>query len=163
MQQRRFGQREPKWLYRDLKRMHEIATSAIFTEQRLNIGQPVLLFVLESMGDRGINPTQRDLADELNISPTTVTMSIKALERQGYVRKLADEADMRKNRIEITDKGKDVSKSCRLAFDKIDEGMYHGFTDEEIALISSFFIRMTDNLKRLTESETMAQKEDPTC
>lgn len=158
-----FDPKEPKWLYRDLKRMHELATSSVFMEQGLNIGQPLLLFVLESQSNLGLNPTQRDLADELNLSPTTVTMSIKSLERQGCVRKFADEADMRKNRIEITDKGREIAKSCRRALDKVDEGMYLGFSDEEIALISSFFIRMTENLKKLTESANKAQKEAPTC
>ena len=143
--------------------MHELATSSVFMEQGLNIGQPLLLFVLEAKSDEGINPTQRDLADELNLSPTTVTMSIKSLERQGYVKKFADVSDMRKNRIEITDKGREIAKSCRRALDKVDEGMYLGFSDDEIALISSFFIRMTENLRKLTESANKAQKEAPTC
>ena len=158
-----FDPKEPKWLYRDLKRMHELATSSVFMEQGLNIGQPLLLFVLEAQSDEGISPTQRDLADELNLSPTTVTMSIKSLERQGYVKKFSDASDMRKNRIEITDKGREIAKSCRRALDKVDEGMYLGFSDDEIALISSFFVRMTENLRKLTESANKAQKEAPTC
>ncbi len=158
-----FDPKEPKWLYRDLKRMHELATSSVFMEQGLNIGQPLLLFVLEAQSDNGINPTQRDLADELNLSPTTVTMSIKSLERQGYVKKFSDASDMRKNRIEITGKGREIAKSCRRALDKVDEGMYLGFSDDEIALISSFFVRMTENLRKLTESANKAQKEAPTC
>ena len=158
-----FDPKEPKWLYRDLKRMHELATSSVFMEQGLNIGQPLLLFVLEAQSDEGISPTQRDLADELNLSPTTVTMSIKSLERQGYVKKFSDASDMRKNRIEITDKGREIAKSCRRALDKVDEGMYLGFSDDDIALISSFFVRMTENLRKLTESANKAQKEAPTC
>ncbi len=163
MQECHFDPKEPKWLYRDLKRMHELATSSVFMEQGLNIGQPLLLFVLEAQSDDGINPTQRDLADELNLSPTTVTMSIKSLERQGYVEKFSDVSDMRKNRIEITDKGREIAKSCRRALDKVDEGMYLGFSDDEIALISSFFVRMTENLRKLTESANKAQKEASTC
>ncbi len=153
------GPKEPKWLYRDLKRMHERATAVVFAERGLNIGQPLLLFVLEDKCSHGVNPTQRDLADELNLSPTTITVSLKSLERNGCIRKFADEEDMRKNRIKITPKGREMAKNCRNAIDKVDEGMYYGFSSEEIALISSFFIRMTENLKRLTERETQAQEE----
>ena len=154
--------KEPKWLFRDLKRMHELASSAVFSKLGLrDFGQPLLLFVLESYSDSGQIPTQRELARELNLSPTTITVSLKSLERQGCVRKLADDADMRKNRIEITDRGREVAQSCRVAFDKVDEGMYLDFTDEEIALISSFYVRMTNNLKKLADSENQAQKEAP--
>lgn len=154
--------REPKWLYRDLKRMHERATDAVFARLGLrDFGQPLLLFVLENYSDSGQIPTQRELARDLNLSPTTITVSLKSLERQGCVRKLPDESDMRKNRIEITDRGREVARNCRIAFDEIDEGMYCGFSEEEISLISSFYIRMTDNLQKLTESEPRSQKEVP--
>lgn len=163
MQECPFDPKESKWLYRDLKRAHELATSAVFMDQNVNIGQPLILFVLEAQNEQGINPSQRDLADELMLSPTTVTMSIKSLERQGCVRKLGDVSDMRKNRIQITEKGRETARICRRALDMIDEGMYLGFSDDEIALISSFFVRMTESLKKLTETTTKAQKEAPIC
>jgi DNA-binding MarR family transcriptional regulator len=154
-----FRPNEPKWLFRDLKRIHELATTAVFEHYELSgFAQSLILFVLSHKSEDGEIPTQRELAYELNLSPTTITVAVKALVKQGCVRKLTDEEDMRKNRIEITDKGREVALSCRDALDKIDETMYLGFTPEEKELISSFYIRMTDNLKTLVPQDY--KKED---
>lgn len=162
MREHPFDRSEPKWLYRDLNRAHEQATSAVFSEFGIrNLGQPLLLFVLDKKSKKGEYPTQRELATELNLSPSTITMSIKSLEKHGCIRKLPDDADMRKNRIEITERGKEVSMLCHEAFDRVDEAMYLGFTAEEIALISSFYIRMRENLMSLTSESNHPQKEDP--
>ena len=163
MQGRPFDPTEPKWLYRGLKRVHELATNAVFNEYGIgNLGQPTLLFMLEGEERHGRFPTQREIARDLNLSPTTITVSLKSLEKHGCINKLPDDEDMRKNRISLTEKGREITKKCAEASDKVDETMYLGFSDEEIALISSFYIRMTENLRTLT-GDNRSQKEDSTC
>lgn len=164
MRKHPFNPDKPEWLFRDLTRMHELATAAVFNDHGLSqFGLPVILFVVEAENDHGHFPTQREIAQMLNLSPTTITVSLKSLERHGCVRKQPDEEDMRKNRIEITEYGRRIAHECRVASDKVDEAMYIGFSEEEISLISSFYVRMTDNLRRLTPKNHHQQKEDPPC
>ena len=161
MREHPFDPKEPKWLYRGLKRTHELATKAVFTASGLEgMGQPILLFILEAEGARGHYPTQRELAQMMDLSPTTVTISLKSLEKHGCIAKLPDSEDMRKNRIALTEKGKEIAQKCHEATDKVDETMYLGFSEEEIALISTFYTRMTENLRTLTSD---APKEGPPC
>jgi DNA-binding MarR family transcriptional regulator len=145
------------WMLRDFNRTRRLATQALF--QRLELldpGQPMMLFVLEHDRKKGIRPTQRELAQELDLSPATVTVSIKALLRKGYLRKLPDEDDLRKNRIEITEKGREAADKCRRAFDLLNEAMLRGFTESEIEEVSHYFARMSANLRAFAESEKEA-------
>ncbi|MDO4750374.1 MAG: MarR family transcriptional regulator, partial [Eubacteriales bacterium] len=91
-------------------------------------------------------PTQRELALEMQLSPPTVNASVKSLERQGLIRKLPDERDLRKTRIEITQAGLETAAACRNAFALLDEAAFRGFSPEEALILNSFIRRMADNL-----------------
>lgn len=147
------GSSDPEWLFRDMNMAHRMAMQAVFNRNGVGeLGQPLILFVLEDCIDDGVIPTQKELAEKLNISPATVTISLKSLERRGYVRKIADGEDLRCNRIEITSAGRITAERCRRAFDEIDKAMYTGFSDNEKSLLSGFYTRMMGNLLTLAES-----------
>lgn len=153
------GSSDPEWLFRDLHMAHRTAIQAVFSRDGLaELGQPLILFVLEDCSNDGAIPTQKELADKLNISPATVTISLKSLERRGYVRKIADGEDLRCNRIEITDSGRITAEKCRQAFHEIDMAMYNGFSENEIKLLSGFYTRMKGNLLELAESANSQEK-----
>jgi len=136
-----------EWLFRDLNNAYRMASDAAFAKFGVKeFGQPIILFMLERYGKDGVIATQKELAQRMGVSPTTITISLKSLERLGCIRKINDKKDLRKNQIEITEKGKMVAKQCRKAFEDLNKAMYEGFTPEERELISSFFIRMTNNL-----------------
>ena len=138
----------PEWLFRDLQDAHRRAFLSAF--RRCGVGElshPIILFILEEFGEGGAIATQKELAGKMRLSPTTITIALKDLERQGYVRKVTDGMDMRRNRVEITEAGRQIAARCREAFDEIDRNMYRGFTPEEIGLISSLYLRMTENLR----------------
>lgn len=140
----------PEWLFRDLSDIHHAAFAAAF--ESYGIGRmmhPLILAVLEEYGDGGAIATQKELAEHMRLSPTTITFALKDLAAQGFVRKIVDDSDMRRNRVEITDAGRDVSKKCRAAIDEIDRVMYSGFSGEERNAISGFYVRMIKNLKSL--------------
>ncbi len=134
-----------EWLFRELNNAHRMATDAVTSRLGLReLGQPIILFILEDCGDEGIS--QGELAKIMRVSPATVTVSLKSLERHACIRKVPDETDMRRNRIEITEKGRHAARLCRLAHDRIDRAMYRGFSREEMDTISSLYVRMTENL-----------------
>jgi DNA-binding MarR family transcriptional regulator len=150
----------PEWLFRDLQDAHRRAFISAF--QRCGVGDmghPMILFILEEFGEDGVIATQKELARRMRLSPTTITISLKTLERQGYVRKVTDGSDLRRNRVEITEAGRQIADKCRAAFSEIDRAMYRGFTPEEIGLISSLYLRMAENLRSITSGTTEQEAE----
>lgn len=111
-----------------------------------DLGAPMLLLSLFSAEAAGERWSQRDVARTLRISPATVAVSLKTLERDGYVERRTDEQDARRNRISLTDKGRRAVALCGESFQAVDERMLKGFTPEEKTQLTGFFTRMIENL-----------------
>ena len=60
---------------------------------------------------------------------------------------------MRKKRIRITDRGREVAQRYIEVFSEVDEAMYGGFTGTELDQVSDLFERMTENLRALAGQE----------
>lgn len=149
-------------LYRRLHNVRRAAKDALFAEYGLqNLGQPMLLSILRQKPD-GIAESQRELAEQLHVTPATVTVSLRSMERDGYVTKIVDSADMRRKRIALTDKGREVLDKLDLVFERINSEMFDGFSDEERDEISNYFNRMISNLQRITaESQSNQERKAP--
>ena len=116
----------PAWRYRMLHVAHRTATDTLL---------------------------EKELSKRLRISPASVTAALKALEKQGCIVREAQESDMRRKRIRITDKGREVALRYKEVFTEVDEAMYRGFSDEELRAVSAYFERITQNLRALCEQE----------
>ena len=138
-------------IFHQLLRAHHNAHMAALADRGLrDIGSPHLLVTLSHYPDDPDQaPTQKELADQLHIAPPTITASLKVLERQGYVARRTDERDSRRNRISITQKGRDALNAGMQAFQQVDDAMFRGFTPEEREQVQSFHQRMLDNLYQI--------------
>lgn len=96
-------------------------------------------------------PTQKDLAERLDVSTAAVAVTLKKLEENGYIDRKADEGDTRFNRIALTEKGEAILKETRTLFDGVDEAMLAGIPDEEQALLLGCLSRMKENLIALCD------------
>lgn len=151
----------PAWRYRMLHVAHRTATDALLEKHGVkDFGHPFILFLLEHCGDDGSFEMQKELSKRLNISPASVTAALKALERQGCIVREAQESDMRRKRIWITAKGREVARRYREVFTEVDEAMYSGFSEEELASVSAFFKRITENLQKLAGQEDAHVQKD---
>lgn len=101
--------------------------------------------ILELVGEHD-GCTQKELADLLQVSAPAVATSVKRLQRNGLLQKVADEEDLRCNRISITEKGREQARRVREAFDAVDARMFEGFDEEDCARFSDYFDRAIDNL-----------------
>lgn len=90
--------------------------------------------------------TQVEIAKALYISPASVAVSTKRLQKAGMIEKKVDEDSLRKNRIRMTPKGREIVESCRLAMKKTDNEMFSGFREEELEQLKGFLDRMLVNL-----------------
>ena len=113
--------------------------------------------ILMHLARHGCLPSQKDLAEHLDITPAAVTGALKKIEQDGYIEKTLGK-DNRYNEIRITEKGRNVVKQTRLLFSEVDFAMFDGFSEEELAIYISCLEKLQENMKRQTESLSRCQK-----
>lgn len=113
------------------------------------MGAPYILAALNRLGDCGQADTQKEIAEVLQISPASVTMSIKLMNKSGLLTKTVDENDQRANLIMITDKGRDVVEKYEKLLDATCSELYKGFSDEEKEILLNFSQRIQQNLEQM--------------
>lgn len=121
----------------------------------LHPGQHMLLGLLDERG----GCSQRELAKLLDCSPASVGVSVKRLERVGYVKKLPDKNDLRFSRIELTRQGREKALWSKKACEEIAQRRVAGFTEEEkkeFYRLQSKSLSNLENYRR--ELEEMAEK-----
>lgn len=149
----RFKDGSPEQLFHVLERKHRNAVDNLLAKNGVcNIGQPMVLSILSQQKD-GTIASQKELARRLRVSPATVTVSLKSMERDGYVKKLSNAEDLRCKPISITEKGLQAAKLIDQVFETLDHGMYLGFSVEEREKIAALYKRMIDNLDAIVSKE----------
>jgi len=107
---------------------------------------------------RNPNASQKDIARSMDVSASTVAVSLKKLEKGGYINKEMDEGDNRLNKITITEKGNKVVEQSKQIFDSVDRQVFAGFTDEEKTTLLVLLQKLNANLVRM-EDEIRFEKE----
>ena len=144
----------PAWQFRMLHAAHRSALDSLLERHGLkDYGHPFILFLLMRSGEDGCMSMQKELSKCLRVSPATVTSALKLLEKQGCIEREAEEHDLRKKRIRITDRGREAAHRYIEVFSEVDEAMYGGFTGTELDQVSDLFERMTENLRALAGQE----------
>ena len=95
---------------------------------------------------RGDGITQLDLAQQTNLKPPTISITLKKMEREGFVTRVQDENDMRAVRVYLTEKGREVSRESKKLVDTIDHEAVKDLTTEEISQLISLLDRVYTNL-----------------
>ena len=120
-----------------------------FMEYGIYFGQPPILQYIADNPDS----TQKEIADFLGVSPPSVAMSVKRMEKSGLLMRIADKSDARRNNLQITPKGSELLRLAHTAFDEIDAVSLKGFTDGELDTLISFIERMNSNLSAQTDEK----------
>ncbi len=133
--------------------LHRYRISTALSGLNIYRGQPEILEYLADHGDC----SQRELADFLGVSPASIATSLKRMSKAGFIERTPDEADRRVNRLRLTAKGEDIRKAGRAECNKVDEAVFKGFSDEEIAAFSDMLARISENLSLdgMSEKEVM--------
>ncbi|MEG0689193.1 MAG: MarR family transcriptional regulator [Hungatella sp.] len=113
----------------------------------------ILMYVVDNP-----NASQKEIAKLYGVSTATIAVSLKKLEKGGYIQRMVDEKDNRFNRICITEKGKKVVDDSMKIFHQIETRMFEGFSEEDFKRMEGFFDRVYDNLKE--EIPIKTERED---
>ena len=95
-------------------------------------------------------PSQKELAEQLDVTPAAVTGALKKIERDGYVERTLGH-DNRYNELRITDKGRELVKLTRQLFSETDISIFEGFSDEELDSYISSLEKLQANIKKQQE------------
>lgn len=94
------------------------------------------------------NVSQKELAEKSKVSAATVAVSLKKLEKGGYIRRVVDERDNRYNQLCLTEKGQRIVEKSKQIFLDVDKSMFDGFSPEELEKMEEFLDRMYENLEK---------------
>ena len=138
----------PGILFQSVERARKQAIQTELSRRGLGtLGQPMILFLLKDKGREGRIAAQKELSDAMHVSPATVAVSLKSLEREGYVEKLADETDQRRKAVRLTPKGEAAIQRYVQVFEAVDQSMFEGFRPEETRQACGYLMRMLHNLR----------------
>ena len=95
--------------------------------------------------------SQIDIARLMEVSAATIAVSLKKLERGGYIIREIDEGDNRLNQITITEKGYKVVEQSKQIFNMTDQKVFQGFTEDEKATLSVLLQKLDTNLIKMED------------
>ena len=123
-------------LVRMLAQRNEICKDGLYAGQ-----MPVLNYLAEHPGC-----TQVEMADFLQVSPASIALSTKRLQKAGYLTKEVDEDNLRCKRLYLSEQGAKVRELCREKMDLLDRKAFEGFSEEELCTLVQLIDRITINL-----------------
>jgi DNA-binding MarR family transcriptional regulator len=122
--------------------LRRIQGQRIHRELGLYQGQiPVLDFIRK-------NPdcNQVDIAEKLHVTPATIAISTKRMEKAGLLTKKIDEDNLRCKLLNITEVGERKCDDAYAAYSSCTDGLFKDFSDEELSQLESFLDRVLVNL-----------------
>ena len=94
----------------------------------LHLGQPeMLIFVRSHPGC-----SQREMAEVAGVTPASIAASFKRMENAGLICRRSDTADLRCNRVFITQRGEAALDECLADMEALNSGMVQGLEEDEI-------------------------------
>jgi DNA-binding MarR family transcriptional regulator len=143
-----YGKEETLYgLFKDVIKEHFRRREKLLSDLKLYRGQaPILLILSERNG-----LTQKEIAEELKIKPSTVTLILRRMRKRGLISSVRDERDKRYTKIYLTEEGKKFICKLKRVFKQLEEECFKDFSEEEKKLLMDFFRRIRDNLRRLNE------------
>lgn len=103
---------------------------------------------------RNKDSSQIQLAESLHVSAATIAVTLKKLEKGGYVERNMNTSDNRFNKIDITKKGQKVVEDSKEIFKGLDLKMFEDFSDEDIGDLMQYLEKLIYNLKKCDIEES---------
>ena len=103
--------------------------------------------ILMHLARRDKLPSQKELAEHLDITPAAVTGALKKIESDGYIERTLGH-DTRYNEIKITEKGRELVALTRELFSATDKSMFDGFSDQELETYIACLGKLQANIRR---------------
>lgn len=137
-----------------LIRMYYSRIQSQLAEVGLYRGQPPILMLLY----KNDGMSQKEMARALNLSPATMTATLKRMEKAGLVLREMDEHDQRILRVHLSEKGREMCETGESRIGVVTAELLEGFTLEEQQQLNEYLGRIARNMERVVEKEPEQDK-----
>ena len=137
-----------------LIRMYYSRIQSQLAEGGLYRGQPPILMLLY----KNDGMSQKEMARALNLSPATMTVTLKRMEKAGLVLREMDEHDQRILRVHLSEKGREMCETGESRIGVVTAELLEGFTLEEQQQLNEYLGRIARNMERVVEKEPEQDK-----
>lgn len=137
-----------------LIRMYYSRIQSQLAEVGLYRGQPPILMLLY----KNDGMSQKEMARALNLSPATMTVTLKRMEKAGLVLREMDEHDQRILRVHLSEKGREMCETGESRIGVVMAELLEGFTLEEQQQLNEYLGRIARNMERVVEKEPEQDK-----
>ena len=137
-------------------RMYYGRMQAQLAEVGIYRGQPPIMGLLYQHD--GMSP--KEMASALNLSPATMTVTLKRMEKAGLVRREMDEHDQRILRVHLSEQGRQMWLKSADQIRAVTEELMEGFTPEEERQMREYLYRIARNMERAVEKHGMSDPGD---
>ena len=114
----------------------------VVSEEGLFAGQHHIIMMLERVGCATVS----QIAEDMRTTSATASVSIKRLEKAGFVEKRSSDSDARITKIYLTDKALAVTQRIKAKMDEAEESLTQGLTQEEKYLLSDLLDKVVNNI-----------------
>ncbi len=101
--------------------------------------------------------SQKEIAEAMGVSTATIAVTLKKLEKAGFVQKAMKLSDNRVNRVALTEKGKLIIQDSQRIIQELDEAFFEGFQKEEMDQLMNYLMRMQDNMLEYANKKGYAE------
>lgn len=136
--------------FRTLMRKHRILVQDYLNTLGLYMGQPRVLFYLEEHPQI----SQRELSEMLETSKEATSVSVRRLEKSGFIDRKECQQDRRINLLNLSQQGLDIVKDLRANFDEFNKSMFIDLKEKEKRELKRLLEIMNESLeKRLIDEK----------
>ncbi|AFT69613.1 Putative transcription regulator, MarR [Alloalcanivorax dieselolei B5] len=129
------------YLLRQASAAHRLRMERALADKEVTLPQFLTLTMLEAYP--GIS--NADLARLAMLTPQTVSVIIKNLERSGLVRRQPHPIHGRIQRIEASESGRRLLKQCRAKVNKVEQALMKGLGAEEEKVVRRWLVAIADD------------------
>ena len=137
-------------------RMYYGRMQAQLAEVGIYRGQPPIMGLLYQHDGM----SQKEMASALNLSPATMTVTLKRMEKAGLVRREMDEHDQRILRVHLSEQGRQMWLKSADQIRAVTDELMEGFTPEEERQMREYLYRIARNMERAVEKHGMSDPGD---
>lgn len=94
--------------------------------------------------------SQLTIANETNLKPSTISIALKKMEREGYITRVNDTKDMRMSRVYLTEHGLEIANRAYDETEKISDLLMDGISREDLETVIAVVGKMKENYKKTT-------------
>jgi DNA-binding MarR family transcriptional regulator len=151
MDQVSYENKSTKELFLELARVYFVKRYKVTTDKGMHQGQEALLELVSK--ESGLS--QKEIAKKLKIKPPTVAVSIKRMEKTGWIVREIDSVDKRISRVFITDEGKELLDEVKSATKDLDKLVFAGISEVEKCLLRRILIQLIQNIRKTIDDKEM--------